>query len=237
MDYIYCLNYADENAVQRNSQPLEVTYTTVSCNLEQRQRSSQQILDFADYLHMHSDTLDKPIRKWNYGKSFSSDIPLWVELTNPKSFFDYFKDKFDSNDVMVIYSYSYSYKYKEIEEFCREQNWRCTEKFNVTGSEASVTILYDLDYSYYEWTTRAKTQLVFVTIDGKQRYYLKNFKVVLKMIYIFFFLVNSQTSCSTLRKETIMTKCVKNIAKDTKNSLAKNYQIVNLKATNPKFRT
>merc|ERR1712150_64151 len=39
---------------------------------------------------------------------------------------------------------------------------------NVTGSEASVTILYDLDYFHYEHLTRAKTQLVIVTIDGKQ---------------------------------------------------------------------
>ena len=169
MDYIYCLNYADKNAVQRNSQPLEVTYTTVSCNLEQRQRSSQQILDLADYLHMHSDTLDKPIRRWNYGKSFSSDIPLWVELTDHNSFFDQFKDRFESDDVMLIYSLEPSGN-KEIKDFCREQKWRCTEKLNVRGSESSVIILYDLYHLYYEWTTRAKTQLIIVTIDGKHRY-------------------------------------------------------------------
>ena len=60
----------------------------------------------------------------------------------------------------------------EIEEFCREKHWRCTSRRNVRGSEASVTILYDLDDFYYEYLTRAKTQLVIVTIDGKQRYFL-----------------------------------------------------------------
>ena len=35
----------------------------------------------------------------------------------------------------------------------------------------------------------------------------------------------------------IMTKCVTNIAKNTEKSLVKNCQIVNSKATNPKFRT
>ena len=104
VDYIYCLTYTDHDAVQTNFKPLEVTETTISCNLDQRQRSSQQILDLADYLHMHSDTLDMPIRRWNYGKSFSSDIPLWVELTNPNSFFDQFKDRFESDDVLLIYS-------------------------------------------------------------------------------------------------------------------------------------
>ena len=53
----------------------------------------------------------------------------------------------------------------------------------------------------------------------------------------FFSLVNSRANYKKLRKETTMTKSVKNIAKDTMTGLAKNYQIVNLKATNPKFRT
>ena len=183
VDYIYSLTYFDKKAVQPNSQPLEVTDTTISCNLEQRQRSSQQILDLADYLNMHSGSLfSKPMRRRNSGKSFSSDIPIWVELSYPKSFFDYFKDKFESDDVMLIHMYPSNCN--EIEEFSTERKWRCTFYGNVTGSEASVTILYDLDYCYYEVLTRAKTQLVFVTIDGKQRYFL-SFQSCLfpKMIY------------------------------------------------------
>ena len=66
---VLSLQYNDEKAVQPDSQPLEVTDTTISCNLEQRQRSSQQILDLADYLQMHSN--DDSIRRWNSGKSFS----------------------------------------------------------------------------------------------------------------------------------------------------------------------
>ena len=170
VDYIYCLTYQDENAVQTNSQPLEVTETSISCNLEQRQRSSQQILDFADYLWMHKPYPD-PIRRWNSPSSFSSEIlPLWVEHSHPKSFFDYVKDKFGSDDVMLIYQYPSNLQ--EIKEFCREQNWRCTDCRNVKGSEASLTILYDLNFFWYEYLTRAKTQLVIVTIAGKQRYFL-----------------------------------------------------------------
>ena len=171
VDYIYCLTYTDEKAVQPNSQPLEVTDTTISCNLEQRQRSSQQILDLADYLQTHSDI--GPIRKWNCPGSFSSDIPLWVELTNPYFFFYYFKDKFESDDVMVIWdAWNKPYNLKLIEAFCNEHKWRCVSRGNVKGSEASITILYDLGWFYYECFTRAKTQLFIVTIDGKQRYFL-----------------------------------------------------------------
>ena len=166
VDYIYCLRYDGLDAIQTNCQPLEVTDTTICCNLEQRQRSSQQILDLADYLYMHSNYY--PIRRWNSGKSFSSEIPLWVQLSNPKSFFDYFKDKFESDDVMLVY---YNPR-NDIKEFCAEQKWRCAGRLHVDGSEANVTILYDCDVFDYEYFTRAKTQLVIVTIDGKQRYFL-----------------------------------------------------------------
>ena len=168
VDYIFCLSYVATDAVQTNSQPLEVTETTISCNLEQRQRSSQQILDLADYLQMHSG---KPSnRRWNSPSSFSSDTPLWVEHSNPKSVFDYFKDKFVSDDVMLMHSNPTNLN--EIKEFCREKHWRCTYRENVYGSEAAVTILYDLDFFHYEYLTRAKTHLVIVTIAGEQRYFL-----------------------------------------------------------------
>ena len=172
VDYIYCLRYKDTNAIEANVQPFEVTDTTISCNLEQRQRSSQQILDLADYLQMHS--FWPPIRRWNSGKSFTSEIPLWVEHVNLKSFFDYFKDKFNSGDVMLISDYENipSNFSNGIEEFCREQKWRGTLQWSSRGSEAAVTILYAFDDFQYEYFTRAKTQLVIVTIDEKRRYFL-----------------------------------------------------------------
>ena len=129
VDYIYCLTYEDFDAVQTNSKPLEVTETSISCNLEQRQRSSQQILDLADYLQMHQSYVS-PIRRWNSPSSFSSEIlPLWLEHSHPKSFFDYVKDKFKSDDVMLIWDdWNKPSNLEEIKDFCREQKWRCSLK-------------------------------------------------------------------------------------------------------------
>ena len=169
VDYIYCLQYSDLFAVKANFQPIEVTDSTVSCNLNQRQRSSQEILDLADYLWMHQSKY-LPTLRWNFENSFTSDIPVWLKLCNPNSFFDYFKDKFVDDDVVLIHNGPHNLN--GIKEFCREQKWRCTSRKYVVGSEASVTILYDLDVIYYEYMTRAKTHLVIVTIDGKQRYFL-----------------------------------------------------------------
>ena len=105
-------------------------------------------------------------------KSFSSDIPLWIIFDIPELFFDYFNDKFESNinDVMLIWDYyDKPSNLQDIEEFCREKKWRCTLSGNVRGSEASVTILYNVHSFLYEHLTRAKTQLIIVDVGRKQR--------------------------------------------------------------------
>ena len=170
MDYIYCLRYTDDKAVQNNSKALEVNESTVECNLAHRQRSSQEILDLADYLLMHSNFA--PVRRCDL-KSFSSaDIPLWIELDSPESFFEYFESNFpgDCEDVMLSWDGPQPYNLNEIEDFCRYKKWRCTEVVNIIGSEASCIILYDLYWFHYEYLTRAKTKLIIVTLQGKERY-------------------------------------------------------------------
>ena len=73
---------------------------------------------------------------------------------------------------MLIY-YRDPANLNEVKEFCRKRTWRCTTDIEIVGSEASVTILYNLDIFVYEGFTRAKTQLVIVTIDGiEEKYFL-----------------------------------------------------------------
>ena len=87
----------------------------MECNLSQRQRSSQQILDLADYLYMHHIS-SPPMRRYHSHSSFSSEIPLWIELADPKAFSGYFKDKFENDDVMLIFKRPSVY-FKGIEAF------------------------------------------------------------------------------------------------------------------------
>ena len=179
VDYIYSLNYSDifaaygRNVYGDNRQALDVTKSTVKCNLGLIQRSSQETLDLADYLKMHSRL--SPIRKYA-SKSFSTKIiPLWIEIADPNSFVGYLQGKSNEwSDVMLMWdNWNKPSNLAEIEKYCSDQKWRCTENDNVKGSEASVTILYDFDRFDYEHLTRAKTQLVIVTIQGKKRYFLE----------------------------------------------------------------
>ena len=229
VDYIYCLSCIFHDSVGTNFQPLEFNDTTIACNLEQRQRSSQQILDLADYLNMHSDTY-KPMRRWGSPESFSSDIPLWIELANTRTFFLYFKDKFEGKDVMLIHDVlSNDSNLNDIEKFCKEQKWRITSTGNVAGSEAAATILYDMNYFVYEDWTRAKTQLIIVTIDVKWGYVLSLISKLFCFLKwsIFLCIDSSFTIYKILRKENMIIKIVQNIPRGTKARLAKTYIIVN----------
>ena len=197
VDYIYCLSYRNGKAVDVHTefQKLVVNSTTIVCNLHERQRSSQEILDLADYLQVHypkgkgalPPLANRTSGKYKYDspkKSFSLGIiPLWIEITDINSFFTYCKKEFGSDDdVMLIYdSYThpstavqYPSHYNDMKEFCRMQKWRCTRSQDdyVMGSEASVTILWNGKFRYENFT-RAKHRLIIITIAGKQRCFLQ----------------------------------------------------------------
>ena len=143
---------------------------TLEYTLDHRLRAGQQFLDFADYLLIHSSS--NIIRRFTNTspKSFSSNIPLWLELSDQQAFFLYFKQKKLKN-VMLFWDKKPS-NFKAIEDFCRGQEWGCNADKNVNGYKTAVTILYDLDDFNYEQMTRATQNLIIVTICGNERYFL-----------------------------------------------------------------
>ena len=165
IDYIYCIAYHDQSHAYR---VFHLANDTFECNLLKRQRSSQEILNLADFCQMHMGYgAWSPYRQYSYEVSFSSDKPLWIELDTPSWFphiFQNIEGKFATDDDVMVISDQADY---DIKEFCRLKKWRCTHKFDVKGSEASVVILFDLQSFGYEWFTRAKNQLVIVTIVDK----------------------------------------------------------------------
>ena len=110
------------------------------------------------------------MRRYNSRKSFSSDMPLWIELSDPKAFFLYFKN-FDYKNVILFCDDTYAINYEAVREYCLSQKWNCSADENMRGSEATVAILYDLDTFEYEQLTRAKQTLIIVTICGMERYF------------------------------------------------------------------
>ena len=145
--------------------------------MEQRQRSSQQILDLADYLLIHSNA--EIIGRYNFTDSFpSDDIPLWLELSDPRGFRFYFENSEFENVMLFWSTFNTPSNFEDIKEFCRGKTekgkkWEWSTDKNIRGSEATVTILYDLDAFDYEQLTRAKQNLIIVTICGRnKRYFL-----------------------------------------------------------------
>ena len=65
-------------------------------------------------------------------------------------------------DVMVIHDYFNPH----IFNLCMKMKWKYCERKEVIGSESSVVIIYDHYHFRYESYTRAKHQLLIVTINS-----------------------------------------------------------------------
>ena len=102
IDYIHCIHYGDIgklcNVIKER---VKNEIDQVSCQLLQFQRSSQQILDLANYLNRH---MGQTCFTFPTKGSFSGSIPLWITVDTQESFVKYAKSNLSQlQDVMLIY--------------------------------------------------------------------------------------------------------------------------------------
>ena len=176
IDYVYCMTYRGSYpTTAQDAHDIQDIFNTIECNLGQPQRCSQEILAFADFYQMHRHYHDGEIiaqKQYSNSATFSSSIPLWIELDHKKSFFhlDFWDEIVDCKDVLVTYGHS-SDEHDDITRFCKKNTWACFQESEVRGSEAAVVVIYQPScYVSYELLTRAKQQLVIVAVRGKVRY-------------------------------------------------------------------
>ena len=162
-DCIYCIRYSQVGIKPKatlNNEDVFVTETMVHCDLRLCQRSSWEILKLANYLQMHSPNTF-PFDLPQNSQSFSGTTPLWVEVNDPKDLLKLIPELKESldKDVMLITEDPGD----DIEDICKEKGWKYCHVSEITGCEASVVFIYDLDQFRYEAFTRAKNMLVIVT--------------------------------------------------------------------------
>ena len=180
LDFVCCVRYSgdDENDVES----IEKKRNVVQCHLTERQRCSQEILEFGDYVHGHDPDVNFPIKSYLTSKSFSKVRPIWAEFESSNDFSMYFEEKLKNvNDVMVVWDESLNLQKNaeartivtqyierlDIEAFCEKRRWKFHKTTDIRGCEASVVILYDLYTLDYERVTRAKHQLFIITMEGR----------------------------------------------------------------------
>ena len=182
-DYVD-MGYEGKEYVDISSSPEEliecvsIDKNKVSCRMLQCQRSSQQILDLANFIIRHGDKHHSTTPNIKSRNSFNGEIPTWLEIANEKEFVQYAKLVLSSlKDVLFIYE-SREDCPKIIRQHCSTMNWICTQSDKIRGSEASVVIYYvpqdvprysifDVPEFCYECLTRAKHQLIIVTTVKK----------------------------------------------------------------------
>ena len=158
-----------------------VKQSILFCQLRQNQRSSQPILDFAEYMITHAFPHSYlTLKMIPSNDSFSGLLPQWIEVKNVDCFLEFLESNTlkEKEDVMII---SWDSLHLEImlENYCQKQSWKYCHRHQVRGSEASTVIIYDFEQFSYESFTRAKHQLIIVTVKDKKtdlRYELQTIK-------------------------------------------------------------
>ena len=160
---------------QNVSENIGIVGDSVNCMLLTHQRSSQQIMTLANYMLRHTKSefyMNVFLQVQRMETSFNGPIPLWLEVSSDISFVKYAKlcqSTFDK-DVMVIIPFGKrDIDFPEIKDLCDLMNWSICDESKINGIESSVVILYDFHQFEYECFTRAKHQLVIVTLL-KQRF-------------------------------------------------------------------
>ena len=76
-------------------------------------------------------------------------------------------DKTFQKNVTLLSCTDSQKRNKRLKKLCSKMKWKYWNRNDVIGSEASVVIIYDHAYFRYESFTRAKHQLIIVTISSR----------------------------------------------------------------------
>ena len=170
-DYIFSVRYADIDPEASTKGSIKVKDGSIECNLDQRQRSSQEILDLLDYCKMHVG--ESPMKHFVSKPSFTSgNVPLWIQMEHICSqcfigFTKFFDENFPDfqDDVLLVAPFK-SIHHETFLEYCREKKWEYYfySDNGLKGAEVSVVILLGIKDFNFEWFSRAKHQLIIITV-------------------------------------------------------------------------
>ena len=169
IEYVHCIRYEDFGR-KSFGEYIQVNDEVVFVSLLERQRSSEQITDLAFFMNRHTETntLNVLVPNIPLKKSFNGSVPQWLEVKDIKAFVEYAKTKLSEHkDVMILRDYN-GVKESKIESLCSELNWKYCNEHTVRGSESSLIIIYDWIWFTYEAFTRAKHDLLIVTLQGEK---------------------------------------------------------------------
>ena len=143
----------------------------IFCHLQESYRCSQQLLDLAYYMLIHSPIEDNLFQKKSFihlPSKVQGQTPMWLDVPSIKSFMEYSNNDPElqkSKDVLVIFDPDYNgHAIQTLRLHCIGRGWKARPSSEVMGSEASIVIIFDLPKVHFESISRAVNHLVFVTI-------------------------------------------------------------------------
>ena len=171
IDYIHCIKHRDlEMKSKMVGEKVYVDKESVFVTLLQKQRSSQPILDLTYFADRHRNNPWNPLPGiYKSNDSFQGSKPRWVEVEDFEAFVKFANENLSEfrGEAMIIRS-EYTKALPAIASICSKLEWRYCHGAEVRGSEASLVIFYDFDPFNFESFTRAKHNLLIVTLRDKR---------------------------------------------------------------------
>ena len=168
-DYIICIRHADVGKMYRtlDKDVKNTMEDIVFCRLRQCQRSSQNILNIANHLRVHSDGGNRiPLRFGSNDDSFAGRVPEWIVAKDVSAFMELASSEYSGyEDVLLILDQDTQYL-AEITALASHLNWKISNRRRIKGTEADMVIVWDHRMFDYEVFTRARLHLVIMTLVG-----------------------------------------------------------------------
>ena len=100
----------------------------------------------------------------------ADSTPLWILASDQSSkevILEVIKTKLGSSTEDVALLHDYQEKNESVESWCQRNNWNYIEYYEMAGSEASILVLFEIEFRYSEYLinecySRAKRRLFIV---------------------------------------------------------------------------
>ena len=142
---------------------------TLVCVLDKRLRCSNEITALVFYLMIHLKD-NSTLKSFEHSlDSFNGGVPIWLDVENVEDFVHFANtNPVISKSVMVIYDpKDDDFSLQRVVKLCSEKKWDCHPCTSIVGSEAKTVFLYNLKDFHFESFTRVTTDLIIITINGK----------------------------------------------------------------------
>ena len=180
-EYVVAIRHTFSQSAFPNIRPLKnverlENSNTLICVLDKRLRCSNEIIALVFYLMIHSNNTISSKSFEHSLDSFNGCLPIWLDVEDVEDSIYFVNETYfngpnqiSPESVMVIYDPNDDqFSLQPLMKYCLDKKWPCYPCTSIVGSEALTVFLYNLKEFHFESFTRVTTNLIIITLKGKE---------------------------------------------------------------------